>query len=335
MEPGGGGKDIEEILEHGVQALMPELAVFVGLADWSTLTGAAEEVRIGQPTASRMLARLQRELGLELVRREGRNIVLTPVGLRMLPFARRCLEEFQHGILEAHDEHARSRGTVTLSFLHTLGARFVPELIEEFRTGFPGVDFILMQDNRENCLRSLSRREVDLAFVSPAPSEAMYISKTIETQELLLTVPAGHWAASRSSVDLSEMQKEDFVVFTPGVGLRSLGDTLCRQAGFTPKARFQVQDTTTARGVVAAGLGVAILPHSDQEVAVGKGCREIPISGARAERQLVLSWLAEHRITRASHAFRSFVLAHFGVSAERGETTGAPSHMWGRGLPGS
>lgn len=319
MKPGDAA-DLDELLDHGVRSLMPELAVFVGLADWSTLTGAADRVRIGQPTASRMLARLQRELGLDLVRREGRNIVLTPAGLRLLPFARRSLEELQHGILEAHEEGTRSRGTVTLSFLHTLGARFVPELIAEFRADHPGVDFVLMQDNRENCLRSLGRREVDLAFVSPAPAESMYISKTIQAQELLLTVPAGHWAASRSSVDLSEVQNEDFIVFTPGVGLRSLSDTLCQQAGFTPRARFQVQDTTTARGVVAAGLGVAILPHSDQKVAVGRGCREIPIAGALAERELVLTWLTEPRITKASGAFRRFVLDRFAPVGDRERT---------------
>ncbi|WP_328396243.1 LysR substrate-binding domain-containing protein [Nocardia sp. NBC_00416] len=320
MEGEDRAKDIDEILEHGVHSLLPELAVFVGLADWSTLTDAADEVGIGQPTASRMLARLQRELGLELVRRVGRNIVLTPIGAIFLPFARRCLEELQHGILEAHEEHARSRGTVTLSFLHTLGARFVPELIEEFRTEFPGVDFVLMQDNRENCLRSLSRREVDLAFVSPAPTEAMYISKIIQRQELLLTVPTDHWAATRSSIDLSEVRREDFVVFTAGVGLRSLADALCRQAGFTPRARFHVQDTMTARGIVAAGLGVAVLPHSDQPVAVGRGCREIAISGARAERQLAVTWLTESRITKASDAFRRFALGKFGVVIDRDDT---------------
>jgi DNA-binding transcriptional LysR family regulator len=99
-----------------------------------------------------------------------------------------------------------------------------------------------------------------LCLTSPLPDEAGLVVRRLDEQRLRLVVPAGHRLAHRRRIRLAEAAADVFVTLEPGFGLRRITDALCAEAGFTPRVAFEGEEAETLRGLVAAGLGVALLP---------------------------------------------------------------------------
>lgn len=311
-------RESDETTHHGehadlLTATIPGLALFVAVADTGGVTAAAAKLGISQPTASRMLARLQQELNTDLVMRHGRGLRLTPAGHRLLPHARRAVSELADGFAELEESRSAATGEVSLAFLHTLGPVFVPDLVSAFRRDHPAVMFTLVQDTRTRCLELLREGEVELALVGPMPEfekNGPLTGRIVEDQPLYLTVPVRHPLASLPAVDIAEAAEENFVDFTAGMGIRSLVHQLCAAAGFEPRSRCLAQDPQTARGLVSAGLGVAILPASDAPAGTDRGgVVDVPIVNPGARRTIGLVWAAHARLSPASRAFRHLVLS--------------------------
>ncbi|MEU7528853.1 LysR family transcriptional regulator [Saccharothrix sp. NPDC042600] len=282
--------------------LAPKLAVLRALAEEEHVTHAAAAVGVPQPTVSRWLAAMGESLGAPLVVRSGRRVRLTRAGRLLASAADRALAVFEAGHRAAVEEVDPSRGLVALGFLHLLGRSLVPEFVRGFREEHPHVRFRLVQDSRQVLLSHLEDGVVDLALVSPPPRDAAYEHAVVRTQELVLVLPPGHRLAGRDAVEVAELADEEFVGLERGYGLRQITDDLCAAAGFAPRLAFEGQETETVRGLVAAGLGVALLPHAEGPT----GLVELPLSpGAR--REIALVWLAGVPLPPAVQAFRDHV----------------------------
>ncbi len=288
--------------------LVPRLAVLRALAADEHVTHAAEAVGVPQPTVSRWLAALGTSLGAPVVVRSGRRVRLTRAGRILCEAADRALATLEAGHRAAAEEVSPERGQVALGFLHLLGRSVVPALVSGFRESHPSVRFRLVQNSRQDILNHLVDGVVDLALVSPPPAGATFADGTfdhavVREEELVLVVPPGHRLAGRASVRVAELAGEEFVGLEPGYGLRQITDDLCAQAGFTPTLAFEGQETETVRGLVAAGLGVALLPHADSP----SGLPEIPLN-PRAAREIALVWQADTPLPPAVQAFRDHAL---------------------------
>jgi LysR family transcriptional regulator, transcription activator of glutamate synthase operon len=291
-----------------IDAVMDEvvsrLAVLRALAADEHVTHAAEAAGVPQPTVSRWLASLSESLGAPVATRSGRRIRLTRAGRLLCEAADRALTTLESGHRAAAEEVSPERGQVALGFLHLLGRSVVPTLVSGFRERHPSVRFRLVQNSRQDILANLADGVVDLAFVSPPPTDPAFAHAVIREEELILVVPPGHHLAGRASVAVAELVGEEFVGLEPGYGLRQITDDLCATAGFTPTLAFEGQETETVRGLVAAGLGVALLPHADSP----SGLPEIPLT-PRAAREIALVWLTDTPLPPAVHAFRDHALA--------------------------
>ena len=223
-----------------------------------------------------------------MVVRSGRRVRLTRAGRLLCEAADRALAVLEAGHRAAAEEVSPERGQVALGFLHLLGRSVVPTLVSGFRATHPSVRFRLVQDSRQDILDHLANGVVDLALVSPPPTDPAFTHAVVREEELILVVPPGHRLAGRPSVRVAELAGEEFVGLEPGYGLRQITDDLCAAAGFTPALAFEGQETETVRGLVAAGLGVALLPHADSP----SGLPEIPLT-PRAGREIALVWPAE------------------------------------------
>jgi LysR family transcriptional regulator, transcription activator of glutamate synthase operon len=291
-----------------IDAVMDEvvsrLAVLRALAADEHVTHAAEAAGVPQPTVSRWLASLSESLGAPVATRSGRRIRLTRAGRLLCEAADRALTTLESGHRAAAEEVSPERGQVALGFLHLLGRSVVPTLVSGFRERHPSVRFRLVQNSRQDILANLADGVVDLAFVSPPPTDPAFTHAVIREEELILVVPPGHHLAGRASVAVAELVGEEFVGLEPGYGLRQITDDLCATAGFTPTLAFEGQETETVRGLVAAGLGVALLPRADSP----SGLPEIPLT-PRAAREIALVWLTDTPLPPAVHAFRDHALA--------------------------
>ncbi|WP_157117613.1 LysR family transcriptional regulator [Nocardia vaccinii] len=303
---------MDDALTTNLISLAPRLALLEALVDESNLTRAAALVGVPQPTASRWLAELAENLGTPVVSRIGRGIRLTHAGRQLSESARRAAGELRLGLRAALAEADPERGHVSLAFLHTMGGVRVPELLAGFRTAHPDVRFTLVQGASEDLLQRLSMGEADLVLTAPLPVEDPgFETSAIAKQPLVAVVPTGHALAARGRVGLAELAESEFVSLKPGFGLRRIIDDLFVQAGCTPRVSFEGEEADTLRGMVAAHLGVAILPES--EPLPNPGTVEIPLRPA-AFREIGLVWSADRPLSPAVRMFRDYAEA----SAERG-----------------
>jgi LysR family transcriptional regulator, transcription activator of glutamate synthase operon len=284
--------------------LAPKLALLRAVADEGNLTRAAATVGLPQPTASRWLAAMSAELGTPVVVPDGRGIRLSRAGASLAAAAGRALSELASGVRQAADEADPERGQVVLAFLSTLGEQRVPGLLRTFRQQHPHVRFTLLQGAHDEMLDHVRSGRADLAFTSPMPGRGEFAGVTLEEQQLVVTVPAGHRLAGRAWVRMAELAGEAFVATKAASGLRQVTDELAQAAGFTPTLAFEGEEVDTLRGLVAAGLGVAVLPVADS--APPEGVVEIPLR-PRAARRIGLIWAGDRPVAPAVLAFRDFV----------------------------
>jgi DNA-binding transcriptional LysR family regulator len=285
----------------------PHLRLLVALRATGNVTRAAELLSVPQPTVSRRIAALAGALGAPLTVPDGRGIRLTRAAELLAEAAERALAAVDTGVRLAREEVAPESGHVVLGFLHLLGRTLVPSLLRGYRARYPGVRFTLVQGSRQDMLDRLAGGELDLALLAPLPSEVpSLVSAVLAEEEILLSVPTGHRLADRRKVRVAELAEEEFVLLEPGYGVRTLTDELCAAAGFTPRIAFEGQESDTVRGLVAAGLGVALLPRFGPGTPAGVA--EVPLDPP-ASRTIGLVWRAGEPMTPAVAGFQAHVLA--------------------------
>ncbi|MGI5164847.1 LysR family transcriptional regulator [Spirillospora sp. CA-253888] len=281
---------------------------FLAVADLGHVTNAAAELRISQPGLSRAVARLEADLGHPLFDRVGRRVVLSPYGAVFAEHARRLVAEEEaarRALAQAADPE---RGEVSLAFLHTQGPSFVPDLIRRFRAGRPGVTFRLIQDRAGPIAAAVAEGRADLGITSPRPDGPDFGWRPLITERLCLVVPQGHRLARRRRARLAEVGDEPFVAFRPDTGLRPIFERLCERAGIRPRIAFEGEEPMTVRGLVAAGLGVAVVsppPPGEEE---SHGVRHIALAEPDAVRDIGLTWSEVRTRPPVAEAFRAFVL---------------------------
>ncbi|MGW1889567.1 LysR substrate-binding domain-containing protein [Streptomyces sp. NPDC002004] len=302
LSPSGDTEDI-------VTLLAPRLAHFAGVARTEHVTRAAQEMGVPQSTLSRALVRLERDLGVDLFARRGRTVSLTPAGRTFLASVERALGEVERAAEAVRADADPASGKVAFGFLHTMGSETVPELIRAFRADHPRIRFSLVQNYGEAMLEGLRAGELDLCLTSPIPDAPDLVARRLDEQRLRLVVPDDHRLAGRRRIRLAEAAEEVFVTLEPGYGLRRITDDVCREAGFRPRVAFEGEEAETLRGLVAAGLGVALLPPP----AVPRpGVVELTVTAPRAVREIGVAWLEGRPDTPPVAAFKRFLLSRRG-----------------------
>ncbi|HST43328.1 MAG TPA: LysR family transcriptional regulator [Conexibacter sp.] len=290
-----------------------ELRWFVAVAEREHVTAAAAELHVSQPALSRALARVQADVGVPLFDRDGRRLRLNRYGRLYLEHARRALAQLDAGRDElAEATGASGGGTVELAFLHTLGSWLVPALLGAFGAAHPAITLRLAQDSAAEMLRALRSGSADLVITSPRPDDAAIGWHTLASEPLRLVVPPGHRLAGRRRVRLADVAADPFVAMKPEYGLRGVTDELCTRAGFSPRIAFEGDDIGTLRGLVAAGLGVALLPppHSAGAEIAQPATPHLQLADRGAARQLGLAWETTRWRAPAVETFRAFVVEH-------------------------
>ncbi|MVU83939.1 LysR family transcriptional regulator [Nocardia sp. ET3-3] len=280
-----------------------DLEWFTTLAETENVSAAADRLHLAQPTLSRMLARLEHRLGVALFDRHGKRIRLNDYGRLYYEHARRARAELHAGEQAVADRLNPAKGVVRLSFLHSFGGGLTPQLIGEFRRGSGRVDFTLFQGAAEVITRQVLDGEADLALVSPRPGEPGLGWRTLLNQPVVLAVPGDHRLAGQRQIRLTELGDAEFITMHPGFGMRRIFDELCAAAGIRPRIAFESSDLVTVRGLVAAGLGIGLVPLEEP---APPGVALVPLADAGASRDVGLIWSATATPSEAVRRFRDF-----------------------------
>lgn len=316
MSPSGNEKDIKATLrtadidaDSWAATLTPRLAQFVAVARHEHVTRAARELAVPQSTLSRSMARLEADLGVALFARHGRTVSLTPAGRAFLGSVEPALASVEQAAEAVRSDADPATGKVAFGFLHTLGSETVPELIRTFRADHPRVRFSLVQSYGEAMLERLRAGDLDLCLISPVPDAPDLVVRRLDEQRLRLVVPEDHRLAGRKRIRLAEAADESFITLEPGYGMRRIFEALCSEAGFRPRIAFEGEEAETLRGLVAAGLGVSLLPPPTVS---RPGVRELAVTAPRAAREIGVAWLDGHPDTPPVAAFKRFLLSRRG-----------------------
>ena len=294
----------EDTVAAAVRQLAPRLAVLRAVAADEHVTHVAQTLGVPQPTVSRWLAELAALLDVPLLVRDGRRVRLTRAGRELAEASGAALAALETGVRSAVEEHDPRSGRVVFAFLHTMGGVQVPELLRAFRRDHPRVRFALQQAGHAEMVRRVLAGAVDLALTGPLPTDDDRLATALlQRQRLVVAVPAGHRLADRRRVRLPELSGDEFVGLKPGYGLRQITDDLCAAAGFTPRLSCVGEEVDTIRGLVAAGLGVAVLPPSVPRPP--RGMVELALT-PHAVRTIGLVWPADRPLSPAAVRFRDF-----------------------------
>jgi DNA-binding transcriptional LysR family regulator len=291
---------------------LQQLKYFREVAEREHVTRAAEKLFVSQSAVSRAVNQLEEELGVPLFYRRGRAIVLSPYGRLFLDHVTRALNVLESGKRLLNEQTGGESGTVSLGFLHSLGIEMVPRLIKEYRRKHPRIQFaLLVQHSGELLMEELVAGSIDLCLSVPgmfAQSDVAW--SHLLDEELLIAMPQSHRLATKRTLNLRELSSEPFLALSPEHTLRIIFDKLCADSSFLPKIAFEGMDVATLRGLIAAGLGIALLPPSPARF---PGIVEIKLSQPRPVRPLGIGWVEDRYLPPCAVEFRKFAVSKFQV----------------------
>ncbi|BBI32598.1 LysR family transcriptional regulator [Cohnella abietis] len=289
-----------------------QLEYFVQVARLQHVTKAAEELHVAQSAVSRQIHRLEEELGIRLFMQRGRNVQLTPVGQLFLKRAEAILGDLDRAVMEIHEFLDPEVGEIRLGFPHSLGINLVPQVVAAFRKLHPNVKFKFRQGMYPSLIRDVVDAEVDIAFISPFPDKNdQVIGEVVLTEELFAILPENHRLAHEESIKLGDLKDETFVLFSSGYSLRPIVWDACREAGFTPKIGFESEEAGTIRGLVAAGMGVSLLPEMAMYETSSMMPAVVKVSEPRINRTIGLIRRSGEKLPQVVHMFHTFLLDFF------------------------
>jgi DNA-binding transcriptional LysR family regulator len=269
-----------------------------------SFTRAALDVHIAQSALSQQVARLERELGVELLRRTTRRVEVTEAGELVLARARRALAELDSVRADLDAFRGLARGTLRLGGVPPVGPVHPVSLIADFTRAHPGVAVTVREDVADTLLRVLRGGELDLvmALVDPDALDGLEGARLLD-EELVVVAPLDHPVARRQRIPLELLADEALVTYAEGSVLRETLHAL------VPHGRVVAEgnELETVRELVACGLGVTLMPRS----IVAPHSHRVAIRPLRSPHTLPFSliWRAGERPTPAAQAFREHVLA--------------------------
>ena len=291
---------------------------FVAVAEEGSFTAAARRVHLVQSAVSVSLQALERELGTELIARTTRQLALTDAGRAFLPEARRTLDAADAARSSVLDVARGLRGTLRLGLMQSLTVVDVAGLLARFHRDRPLVEIRPRPAAGGSAALAAEVRNgtLDLAFLSlPGTTMPGLRIRPLASEPLLLTCPADHPLAARSSLKLGDLAGEPFVDLPPGWGTRRSVDAAFARAGLERDVAVEVPDTTTFTELVRAGLGVAIMPESFLPGTTGLvGVPLVPSMSF----DVALAVPADRRPSPVAQAFLDLVDAAYPSSAEVG-----------------
>ncbi|WP_424766758.1 LysR family transcriptional regulator [Paenibacillus sp. sgz302251] len=289
-----------------------QLHYFVKVAKKEHVTQAAEELHVAQSAVSRQIHQLEEELGVKLFVQKGRNLQLTPVGQLFLKRAEVIIADLERAVIEIHEFLDPEKGEIRLGFPHSLGISLIPQVVAAFRKSHPNVKFRFKQGMYPSLIRDMVKGEIDLAFISPFPDEHDFVcGEVLLTEELYAILPPGHPFSDKESIKLKELAEETFVLFSEGYSLRPIVWDACQQAGFTPKIGFEGEETDTIRGLVAAGMGVSLLPEMALHYTGPLQPSKVRVTEPQVTRTIGLIRRSNEKLPLVAKVFHGFLLRYF------------------------
>ena len=266
------------------------LRYFVAVAEELHFGRAAARLFIAQPPLSQQIQQLERELGVMLFQRTSRRVQLTPAGESFLTGVRQTLDALDAAVHSTRRAARGETGWLGIGFAASATYDLLPAVLHDFRERYPDVALSLMELNAVEQSAALRDRSIHVGFARPHADEADVVVEAVLREPFLVALPDAHPLAGRSELSLAMLAEEPFVSFPekPLPSYAQIVRAVCEGVGFAPRVVQEVREMQTAISLVAAGLGIALLPASVHHLhRDGVVYRPLPDSAPRTELAVV------------------------------------------------
>ncbi len=277
------------------------LRYFIAVADTLSFSRAAERLRMAQPPLSQQIQALEAELGVTLFDRKKRPLQLTLAGQAFVEEARSLLAQLEQAVHKTQRIHQGDVGALTVSFSSSIANGVLPDILRSFRQHYPEIKLILREENSAFQLQGLRDHKTDVMFAYQYHdvAEASDLEVLPLTEEpLMVVLPENHLLSGYSKISLSDLVEEEFVLPLHQVvsGLPEQIYQICSQVGFVPKVAQEAIFMVTILGLVAAEVGISILPASVRNLQ-RKGVVYRPLQEQTPATRLTAIWRRNHSST--------------------------------------
>jgi len=236
------------------------LQYFVKLADLRHFSKAAEACFVSQPTLSTQIKKLEEELGVQLVERSPKNIMLTPVGEEVADRARLVLSDIDQIRAVARRSGNPADGVLRLGLFPTLAPYFLPHVVPGIRARYPNLTLQLAEEKTETILSMLRQGGLDAGVLALPINDEGLAMERLFAEPFVVALPGEHPLAERESIAMSDLEHTELLLLEEGHCLREHALEVCALAGAHERVDFHATSMETLRQMVGAGVGLTLMP---------------------------------------------------------------------------
>ncbi|MDE2347614.1 MAG: LysR family transcriptional regulator [Gammaproteobacteria bacterium] len=246
---------------------LKDFKYLVALADTGHFGKAAAKTFVSQPTLSAQLRKLEDYLGVKLVERRPKNVRLTEVGRQIVVRARRMLDESNEIIALARNNTDPYSGKLKIALIPTIGPYLLPRVMKRIRKALPDLGLMLYEYQTEPLLKLLREGDIDVGIMAlPAPPDGL-LSCELYQEDFTVALPTHHPLTDKTTIKAQDLRGHTLLLLEDGHCLRDQALEVCSRVGVRESEDFRATSLETLRQMVAAGLGITLLP----ELAVDAG----------------------------------------------------------------
>jgi LysR family hydrogen peroxide-inducible transcriptional activator len=283
---------------------LQQLRYVCAIADTGSFSRAAEQCHVAQPSLSQQISKLEDELGMRLFDRLARSVRLTDAGRTFLPHARTVLQQTEMARSEVAGRRRDTRGTVIVGVIPTIAPYYLPERIAAFARRFPEATLRVVEETTPVLVENLRSLAIDIAILSLPLRHREFEIAPLLTERLYAALPLDHPRAGANSISLRELRDERFVLLRDSHCFREIALAACHRAHLDPRVAFESGQFSSLLGMVAAGVGVSLVP--EMAIDPRAACRYVRISDAKAVRTIAAARLKGRSFSRVQEAFVEF-----------------------------
>ena len=287
---------------------LQQMRLFEAVARHGSITRAAEEVHLTQPSVSMQVKSLEEKIGLPLTEQIGKSLILTRAGKEVAAASRDVLERLGEMRRTLEDMHQVVAGPLSISAVST--AKYIlPQLLGSFKRRYPAVEPRLQFTNRETVLARMARSADDLYIMGQTPHDKTVIAEPFSSNVIVFVARPDNPLAGKKNISLAQIAQERVIQREPGSGTRLAVENLFNAAGVALTTHMEFDDTEAIKQGVISGLGVAYLSCHSLRLERAAGELEVlDVAGFPLRRR----WFAVHRqgkhLTSAAQSFLDFLL---------------------------
>ncbi|MFF2853543.1 LysR family transcriptional regulator [Peribacillus sp. NPDC058002] len=236
-----------------------QLHYFQMVAEELNFSRAAEKLNITQPPLSMQIQNLENEMGVKLFYRNRRSVELTDAGKAFLSEVGRIIQHIDRAVDITQRTYAGNLGKLTVGFVGSATYDILPEVTREYRRAYPEVELQLIELSTPNQVKALINKEIDIGFIRPPVTNEFLCTEIISKGACVLAVPKHHPLLKETKIDINCLSKYSFVLLARKTWAGLYDEII---GLFNPKIEQEALEFQTVIGLVAAGIGIAIVPKS-------------------------------------------------------------------------